>query len=383
MIILTSSTVIDNTKGIEEYVTQEDKNKVDSSKRKYYRNGDTSSNGDTIDLLLSQNKNFVIFMNTGGGLCWEIDNVVMDKNIFVIGEAQRLNGILMSRVARKYHFNIQMLLGGTLASALNENNEEDIEVIFKPVQELIDKALKDVEKITSWGPNFQIYKTSNGGVSFWHKKLPDYLRPAVAEFNQLSSYAKVTLPEKDKELVAPQMAFALSVAFNSKADEDVLRGFKKVDEFINTRALSNTHFWYIFYNSVLFLLMTSLALLFYFYFDINKEFVIGSVGGLVGAFLSTLTRIDKLSFNILAPFRNVILQGYSRLLVGSISGLFIIVASHSNLILGTYSNSLYSLAVFSIISGFSERFVPDLISSISSKQLDGDGEKTSGVEQRL
>ncbi|PFC90952.1 hypothetical protein CN272_02460 [Bacillus anthracis] len=378
---MTSPTVINDTEGIEENVAREDN--VYSSKRINYQAGDTTQSGETIDIILSQYENFVVFMNTREGLCWEINNAILEKNISVIGEAQRLMGIVTSRVARKYRFEIQILLGGTLSRALNSNNEEDIEIIFKPVQELIDKALEEVEKIISWGPNFQIYKTSNGGVSYWYKKLPDYLKPAVAEFDQLSSYAKVTLTKKDKKLVTPQMAFALSIAFNSKEDEDVLRGFKKVDEFINTRAISNAHFWYIFYNSILFFLMTSLALLFYFYFDINKVFVIGSVGGLVGAFLSTLIRIDKLSFDILAPFRNVILQGYSRLLVGSISGLFIIVASRSNLILGTYSNSLYSLAVFSIISGFSERFVPDLISSISSKQLGGDGEKTSGVEQRL
>lgn len=100
------------------------------------------------------------------------------------------------------------------------------------------------------------------------------------------------------------------------------------------------------YNGALFFLIAFLALLFYF-------------------------DIDKVPFDISASFCNVILKGYSRLVAGIISGLFIIVASHSNLILGTYSNSLYSLAVFSIISGFSERFVPDLI---SSKQL-GRGEE--------
>lgn len=380
---MTSSTLVDNTKLIEENVSQEEKSKVDGSKRIFYQIGDTTRSGEAIARVLSQNENFIIFINNKEGLCWEIHNAAGEKNILIIGEAQRLMGIMNSSVARKHHFNIQTLLGSTLARALNSNEEEDIEVIFKPVQVLIDKALNENEKIIFWGPNFQIYKKRTGHISYWYKVLPDYLKPAIAEFDQLSSYATVTLSKKDKRLVNPQLAFALSIAFNSKEDEDVLRGFKEVNKFINTRAISNAHFWYIFYNSILFFFMASFALLLYLYLDIDKVFIIGTVGGLLGAFLSTLTRIDKLSFDILAPFRNVILQGYSRLLVGGISGLFIIVASHSNLILGTYSNSVYSLAVFSIISGLSERFVPDLISSISSNQLGEEGEKTKSVVQRV
>lgn len=261
-----------------------------------------------------------------------------------------------------------MLLGNVLAQSL-KSNQTDVYLIFKPVQDLIEESIEEIDKITSRGPNFEIYKTRAGGVSYWYFNLPDYLKPAVAEFNQLLSFSTSTLSKKDQRLVNPQLAHSLSIAFNSQENEDVLRGFKKVENFINIRANSNTHFWYIFYNSVLFFLICIVLLLLYFYSDISKVFVVGAAGGLVGAFLSILTRIDQLALDILAPFRNVFLQGYSRLLVGIISGLFIIVASRSNLILGTYSESIYSLVVFCLISGFSERFVPDLISTISTKQI--------------
>ncbi|MEE6185089.1 hypothetical protein [Bacillus pretiosus] len=375
---MTNPTVIDDVKDIEENIDLDGKNYVNSSKRTYYKVGDTTRNGDIIEIIISQNKNLIIFINTREGLCWEIDNIVKGKNIDVVGEVQRLSGVLISNVARKYHFKINMLLGRLFAKALNSNNEDDIDVIFKEVQELIGRLSKKNENTISSGPNFEIYKTSNGKVSYWYNKLPDYLKPAIAEYNQLLNYAEVTLSKKDKTIVYPQIALALSTAFYSKEDEDVLRGFKKVEEFINVRTISNAHFWYVFYNSILFSLMIFLALLFYFYANFNKVFIVGCVGGLIGAFLSTLTRIDKLSFDILAPFRNVILQGYSRLLVGSICGLFVIIASQSNLILGTYSNNVYSLALFSIISGFSERFVPDLISSISSKEIEGENAKGVG-----
>ncbi|MGW6436733.1 hypothetical protein ACWFPQ_26235 [Peribacillus butanolivorans] len=373
-IFLNSSKVIDKALNEnEEYVSIEDSEKDfennKSSRKKYYKIGDKSKNGITIKSIISQNKDMIFYIGENEGMGWEITNVKSERDVAVVAEFQRLNAIVESRVARKYRFKIKTLLGRTTFHALY-SDDEDIHLFFEPVKNMIEDSNKEIDRILSEGPNFEIYKTSRGGVSYWYRDIPDYLKPAITEFNQMRNFSAITLPKKDKQLVNSQLASSLSVAFNSQKNEDVLKGFTKLESFINSRANSHAKFWYISYNSILFGAIVLLSLLLYLYSDINKVFIVGAVGGLVGAFLSTLTRIDKLSFDILAPFRNVVLQGYSRLLVGIISGLFIIIASKSNLALGTYSENINSLAVFALISGFSERFVPDLISTLSTKQVD-------------
>jgi hypothetical protein len=46
---------------------------------------------------------------------------------------------------------------------------------------------------------------------------------------------------------------------------------------------------------------------------------------------------------------------------------FFIFASKANLIMGRINNDPYSLCVFALVAGFSERFIPDLIERLEKQ----------------
>ncbi|NIL34978.1 hypothetical protein [Bacillus thuringiensis] len=364
---MNGTVIVSDTESEKGSIVPECADEEQNLKWKLYKVGDISANGDYIKVIISQSYDFVVYLGKGNGLGWGIRDIYKGKNKEIIRECIRLKGLIYSRAPRKFHYKLNWLLGTILAQEL-DSDEEGIEN-FKLVEESIQESVNEIGKIIHYGPGFEIYRTRSGGVGFWHENIPTYLKPAVSEFSQLSSISNVILSSKDKKLANQQLASALYSSFNSVETENVLSSFIRVENFINTRAKSNAIFWYVMCNSLLMLIIFLLSSLMYIYSDLNKIFIVGTVCGLSGAFLSSLIRFNELSFDILSPFRNVVLQGYSRLLIGAISGSFIIIASNSNLVLGIYSNNMNAIAVFSLISGFCERFVPNLISTISTNQV--------------
>ena len=96
---------------------------------------------------------------------------------------------------------------------------------------------------------------------------------------------------------------------------------------------------------------------------------------MIGALLSVLQRGHKLKLDPMAPVQNIIMQSATRILIGILSGTIIVIASKSELALGLVANNNYALMLLAVISGFSERYVPDLMENISS------GKKTKPEEK--
>src|SRR5205814_1992842 len=89
--------------------------------------------------------------------------------------------------------------------------------------------------------------------------------------------------------------------------------------------------------------------------------VLGSVGGIIGATISIIQRGVTLTMNPFVPISHVVFQGTVRVGLGAIFGALLIVASKANLALGILGENIWSLFIFSVVAGLSERFVPDIL----------------------
>ncbi|TMP19887.1 hypothetical protein CWC02_06965 [Pseudoalteromonas sp. S2721] len=87
-------------------------------------------------------------------------------------------------------------------------------------------------------------------------------------------------------------------------------------------------------------------------------------GGSVGALFSILQRNNEVVFNNQIKIQYIYFQATFTVLLGSISGGIIYLLSMSDLALTFANKNIYSLVLLSIVSGFSERMIPELFGKI-------------------
>ncbi|MGO4372493.1 hypothetical protein AB4Z21_17355 [Paenibacillus sp. MCAF20] len=316
-----------------------------------------------VKVMLNRSNENRIYIDKNDSLSWEL-NSLDDRGNMVVAECVRLIGIIESTVVRKHKFSASMLLGTVFTKVLIQKTTNII-TEFRHVEKSLEKLNKKIVKRIAYDRNYEIYRTHKNGVEYWYRDIPDIHKPAVSEFNTLLSLSKACLPKGQRKVINTQLASTLAASFQRSDGEDVLNGFETIRSSIIARAESNIRISYFLSTLCLYLLLVATSC-YLFSFDSLLFWIIGGLSGVTGAFVSTLNNVEKISFDIYSPVRSIILQGCTRLLVGIISGLFVIIASKSNLILGAFADSHYSLAVFAFISGFSERFLPDLVKMIST-----------------
>ena len=87
----------------------------------------------------------------------------------------------------------------------------------------------------------------------------------------------------------------------------------------------------------------------------------------MGATISLLQRVDKISVDPLAPWSTLVLQAFVRTMIGFLFGALIPVISAADLALGFVKDQHLGLFVFSVVAGFNERFVPDILENLGKK----------------
>ena len=104
--------------------------------------------------------------------------------------------------------------------------------------------------------------------------------------------------------------------------------------------------------------------------------------GALGGYLSVGISSNRLQFEPDSTRQMNILAGASRILIAISSSIFIYFAVKSDIFLGLITNSntegninheteIWAIRFFSVIAGFSESFVPDIIAKITNVERDG------------
>ena len=83
--------------------------------------------------------------------------------------------------------------------------------------------------------------------------------------------------------------------------------------------------------------------------------------------MSSLQRTKTNSFELTQSRTNILVQAFSRALIGLAAGLLVITASKGNVAFGFIENSYHSAALVAFGAGFGERFIPDIIAQVMSR----------------
>ena len=121
------------------------------------------------------------------------------------------------------------------------------------------------------------------------------------------------------------------------------------------------------------------SLLFHFWHELSKEvffdgneiydlYFFCSIAGALGATVSALQRINKISFDIYSSKTSLYIESLNRIIIGIVFSLFLLMAIKSGIVFSNYSGNIYAIISLAFIGGFSERFVPSIIANVDKEK---------------
>jgi len=192
-------------------------------------------------------------------------------------------------------------------------------------------------------------------------------KESINEFNRLRARMNIALPEKDKRLARYFIADALFTAWTSS---NANKSFEKAQEYITTLANRRSSMFFLLGSSVLSIITLIIGLFIILpKFEISNNIdlaVIGGVSGSIGAMISVLQRHDKLKLDDFTTPQFYLTHGSIRILLGVIFGTILVIAVKADLVAGITNERPSAIILLSLVAGFNERFIPDLLNKLQS-----------------
>jgi hypothetical protein len=177
-------------------------------------------------------------------------------------------------------------------------------------------------------------------------------------------------------------ASCLSIAFEDNLEKRKKDGKEKEDyftearEFIDTKASEIAQLQYLgMAFSMAFLFSTIIFSIPSLYGDMYRPLVGGAFGA-IGAFVSVLIRFRKIKIKEYSMTFYTAIRGTTRVLLGFLFGVIFVIIQESGVI-GVGNGNVFSIYTLSFISGFTERFVPELMAKVKSTSLSEESEQAS------
>jgi hypothetical protein len=334
--------------------------------KRLYSIGDSTKSGSEIFGIYASSVHYILFWGENGGIGWEIDKLSDHANN-VLSDAKRIRTLAASTLTSNRVSVVNRMLSDIISTSLSTKDFELSDNLFDDTEAYIDKHKDEIKSIVSSGPLFAIYRVKDDLIQWSHSKLPESLRKPVEDFNALQSLATSVLPKSQRKSVSRLLSASLSSAFRQESVADDVDLFEKPRKFIHSQIESYLKIK-IFYVS----LFTTIAMLIlflcgYLYFNSGLVYFAAASAGILGVMVSSLQRNNKTSIDPYTSPLGLYSEGISRIFIGVVFGLFIIFCAYSELALAPFKEDIYALVCFAFISGFSERFVPDLMSSVAGK----------------
>ncbi len=335
--------------------------------RSLYKIGDISPLGSKIADIYFYSSDYIIFKTEENTVSWEFANSPPWVNK-TVNRCTSLIDATNSLLPRKYKENVDSMLASALHSSMVSTEEPDITNLFKSVEDFIEKYKNEIKERIADNTNYEIYIDQKDTIQFYYPNLPTHLNKVRAKFINLNSLLNSSLPEFRKTAASTMLASALAIALEKEDNDDPELIFKDIERFIVSHISADLKIRLFFAN-----LLTAIScVLIFFVLDLctshkNVIFFLSAGSGVLGAIVSSIQRNNNIAIDHYGSIMSLYAESLSRLVIGIVFGLFIIFSAKSEIVLAPFKDNVYAIVCFAFIAGFSERFVPDLISKISKE----------------
>ncbi|MCO7209091.1 hypothetical protein [Pseudoalteromonas sp. CnMc7-37] len=230
-----------------------------------------------------------------------------------------------------------------------------------------DKSLcgEIIKTIYCSSTNCIVFKTGRGTTSWeYHVNNEEIEHRAVLKFSQLLN----DLDSNPHEGVLSGLCNVFLAALNTNTIEECDKCFADIEKRIkNLKTPYQIKSIYILFTFIFTIFLSTVLIGTYYLLDVSFKLLFLSIaGGAVGALFSILQRNNEIKFDSQIDNKYIYLQASFTVMLGSISGGTIYLLSMSDLALSFASKNVHSLIILSIVSGFSERMVPELFGKIEN-----------------
>lgn len=197
-------------------------------------------------------------------------------------------------------------------------------------------------------------------------RIPSEMLFAVSRFDALMSQIRTQVPKPDREAAYEQLGKALFHVLDCNSPTECAPRYDPVQLFITECALRDSRLTYVvafLISSVLIGAACSAAARWGSASE-TSPFLWAASCGVVGSGMSVLSRSGNLPLNANAGRTFLLLQGACRPILGALFGLFLTLACKGDVILSFAKNSPLALLSMATMAGFSERFVPEIMSRL-------------------
>jgi hypothetical protein len=234
-----------------------------------------------------------------------------------------------------------------------------------PLGSTIDMIYGQTEKVL-------VFRSREGNLDHWiaGDELSEKDELALRRYTMLLYRVSDILPRDTWRTLLDELALALFNSLATNDPEKSANAFSEIESRVEQRTIGFSRFVYI--TAALassFILGVVFFSLYWFYpTTAYRPYALYLVFALAGSLASVILRSQTIEIGPYERFWYVIVRGVFRILLGGLLASFFIAACKANLIVGIAANNPWSFLAFSFLSGFSERFVPDILAGLEERQ---------------
>lgn len=208
---------------------------------------------------------------------------------------------------------------------------------------------------------------------------PEYLAKITDEFDRLKTLIAMSpLPHEHIKLANVEAGKALVNSFRKLIQDESANHtdfFLAANNYLSRSAEQSSRFLYVGAGLCAFIIFSTFGFVIGYLgiLPLNEEHKIlffCSVGGATGAVISMIQRGQKISVNPFSTSNYLCFEGACRIFLGVLFSIVLYVGIQSGIVLSLAKHNSYALVFLSIISGFNERFVKELMKSSEKEMLE-------------
>lgn len=193
----------------------------------------------------------------------------------------------------------------------------------------------------------------------------------VKLYHDLANRVFDILPRKHWKKFVSHLASAMFQGFTSADEATAKRAFQDIE----ARVVEYSKLFYLWAAvSTALALGTICFVLFHCYWvESHRIYALYLLFAFAGALASVMSRAGSIQIGAYEPQITLAFRGIFRITLGGLLACFFIAASKGNLLFGFVTSNHWSFLAFSFLSGFSERFVPALLTRVEAGKTPNSG----------
>ncbi|WPO00696.1 hypothetical protein [Pseudomonas sp. MUP55] len=326
--------------------------------------------GKEVESVHVRGSDYIIYTMVGDDHCswyYELKDERIDEALRVLNESQvkisyKFRGVVSGVISRLILNAVRTIFG-------ERENKDAIASAIIALEQKID-LLVGVKVVIAQNEKFKVWMTEDNRIVHHVKKafMTPEVGEAVKEFKILESFAIAMLPLKNHSLFFRRLAAAFAGRLESANDPLISGVFEELRLYVNKTVENGLKVRYLSIAFLITFIIVGLTFLIHrshFFSGFLQQAIVAVSGGVLGAFISVLERSKNIIISEHETDALIFMQCVVRVFLGGVFGLILVSAVVSGVAFTLFSHSSAAMLLLGVVSGFSERLIPELIQGIS------------------